>query len=96
MNVDKKNTIMKILSLFQNFQISPYLTKNKFLKIEKGKNYKSPAGFKLTTNRFVVNTLTHCTTLLGNSFVREKINNIIFDFIVYFDRKFFPICPIPP
>lgn len=43
MNVDKKNTIMKILSLFQNFQISLYLTKNKFLKIEKGKNYKSPS-----------------------------------------------------
>lgn len=90
---------MKILSLFQNFQISLYLTKIKFLKIWKGgKIIKAQAGFELMTNRFIVNTLTHCTTLLRNSFVKEKIYKIIFDFIVYSDRKFVTIwrCPIPP
>lgn len=39
------------------------------------------------TYRFVGNSLTHCTTLLGNNFGKGKDYEIIIDFIVDFNRK---------
>lgn len=44
-----------------------YLTKKCFENFWKGKIYKAPAGFKLITLRFVLNTLINCTKLLGNN-----------------------------
>lgn len=62
---------------FSNF------TKKKVLKIfGKVKFIKAPARFKLMIYRFVVNVLTHCSTLLGINYVKEKIYKIIFDFMV--------------
>lgn len=44
-----------------------------FLKnSKKEKIIKAQAGFELVSYRLLVNTLTHCTTLLGNYFRKEK------------------------
>ena len=48
---------------------------------------KAPAGFKLMTYRFIVNPLTHCTTLFGNKFGKQKVLKIMLQFMVDFDRK---------
>lgn len=40
-----------------------------------GTIYKSPtgpAGFKLMTSRFIDYTLTHCATMIGNKFGKDK------------------------
>lgn len=39
----------------------------------KEKIRKAPAGFEFTTYRFVVNTPTHCATLFGDKFGKERI-----------------------
>lgn len=41
----------------------------------KGKNFKSAARVELMTHRFIVNALSYCATLLGNSY--ERMNKII-------------------
>lgn len=40
--------------------------------------------FKLMTYRCIENALSFCTKLLGNSLRKDKNNEIIHDFIVYF------------
>lgn len=80
-----KNILIKILSLFYNFQILQYLHQKYVLKfLGKVMIIKASAGFKLMTYRLA---LTHCTTLLVNYYVKEKVYTVILDVIVYFDRK---------
>lgn len=57
---------------------------------------KASVGLEL--NRFVVNALTHYAMLLRKEFRKENIYKTMFDFIVYFVRKYVTIwkCPIPP
>lgn len=44
------------------------------LNFLKSKNYKSSSGIRTLTYRIVINNLTHCATLLGNNFGKEKNN----------------------
>lgn len=50
------------------------------------------------TYRFEVNALSHGATLLGYNFRKEHSDEIIIDFIAYFDRKSVITLrgPIPP
>lgn len=50
------------------------------------------------TYRFEVNALSHGATLLSYNFRKENSDEIIIDFIVYFDRKSVITwrCPIAP
>lgn len=52
---------------------------NIFLEfLRKGKTYKSPSVI-----RFVVKALTHCSTILGNTILKEKDCKIILHFILF-------------
>lgn len=66
----------KILSLISNFKILQYFSpKKKVLEFfGKVKFLKSLVEFKLMTHRFVVNTLTHCATLISDNYGKETIN----------------------
>lgn len=50
------------------------------------------------TNRFVVNPLIHCATLLGDNIWKETTYIITLYFIVNFDKQYVTTwkCPIPP
>lgn len=39
-------------------------------------------GFKLVTNRFIVNSSTHCATQLGDNYWKETFYKTTLDFIV--------------
>lgn len=58
---------------------------------------KASAGLELMSYRFVVNALTNYAMLLRNEFRKENIYKTMFDFIVYFVRKYVTIwkCHIP-
>lgn len=72
-----------MLSHFKNFPLLQYLIKKYVLKfLGKVKITKAPTGFELITYRLVVNTLTHCATLLMNYVGKDWVKiKIILDFI---------------
>lgn len=49
---------------------------------------KYPAGFELITNRFVVNSLPNCATLMGNRFGKRTITKLHIGFIIYFNKYY--------
>lgn len=58
---------------FSNFTISDQKICFYFGRV---KTLKALEGFELKTNRFVVNALTYCSTLLGNKYGKEKIHKV--------------------
>lgn len=73
---------VNVLSSFKNFQVFTLLDqKICFTIFLNEKITKAPAGFELITNRFVVNALTHCATVLSNYFGKDKVYKTILDFV---------------
>lgn len=74
-NINVNNSVnYVIMKYFIQFKILQYLAiKISFYFVLKltVKIAKGPAGFKLATYSYVMNTLTHCATLLSNIILRD-------------------------
>lgn len=57
------------------------MTKNTSKIFGKVKFIEASVGYKLMTNKFVVNALTHCTTLLSNNWGKENVYEFMLDYL---------------